>query len=77
LEVLLDGISVNNISVRFSKHTESFLEEWNNYRKSNNLTITAITDKNSVFAKGKTTKEQIEFSLTEGKKRGDNPHFIF
>ena len=77
LEVLLDGISVNHISVRFTKHTESFLEEWNNYCKSNNLTITAITDKNSVFAKGKTTKEQIEFSLTEGKKRGDNPHFIF
>ena len=38
LEVLLDGISVNHISVRFTKHTESFLEEWNNYCKSNNKT---------------------------------------
>ena len=62
-------INTERVSIKNTPH--------NNGINNSFLTIKAITDKNSVFVKGKTTKEQIEFALTEGKKRGDNPHFIF
>ena len=47
LDVLLKGISVNDIAIKFTNYHSDFINEWEYYCDINNITITAITDENT------------------------------
>ena len=69
LDVLLENISVEHISINFTNTTKSFPQEWDEFCRRNNTNSNVIFDENIVKAEGKTAKEQIETALTEGLKK--------
>ena len=78
INVLLKDISVEHISIYFTNTTDSFQVEWEDFCKKSKTSSNIIFDKNTIKAKGKTIKEQIKNSLSEGlKKKEENLQFNF
>ena len=49
LDLLLEGIAVNDIAIKFTNYHSDFINEWKYYCDINNITITAITDENIII----------------------------
>ncbi|MBT7620182.1 MAG: methylmalonyl-CoA mutase [Flavobacteriales bacterium] len=77
LDLLLKGISVNDIAIKFTDYHSDFINEWKYYCDVNNITITAITDENTIIPEGKTSKEQINSAVELGEKQEGDIYFQF
>ena len=77
LDVLLEGISVNDISIIFTDYNSDFINKWKYYCDINNITITAITDENTIIPEGKTSKDQINSAVELGQKHEGDIFFQF
>ncbi|MDG1719536.1 MAG: hypothetical protein P8H17_06960, partial [Flavobacteriales bacterium] len=77
LDLLLEGILVNDIAIKFTNYHANFINEWKYYCDANNITITAITDENTIIPEGKTSKEQINSAVELGEKQEGDIYFQF
>jgi len=77
LDLLLKGISVNDISMRFTNYHSDFINEWKYYCDINNITITAITDDNTIILEDETSKDQINSAVELGQQEEGDVYFQF
>ena len=85
LEQLLAGISIEHISIDFKDYATTFPEEWKKYISGKSVRgafhgieyIDIPNFKNTISAKGKTAKNQIEFALKNGSDSKGDIQFHF
>ena len=77
LDVLLEGISVNDISIRFTDYNVDFINEWKYYCNINSITTTAITDENTIIPIEGTSKDQINSAVELGQNHEGEIFFQF
>ena len=85
LEILLNGISIEYIRIDFTNYSPDFPEKWKNYTNGktihgafHGITESAIPNfNNTILAKGKTAKEQIESAYQQGLENTTNIQFHF
>ena len=85
LENLLKGIDTKKIQINFTDCTNKFIKEFKKYNKSEKISgflhresNDLITNyNNTIFARGKSAKEQIISAYMAGKKTKGKPQFYF
>ncbi|HIL66328.1 MAG TPA: methylmalonyl-CoA mutase [Flavobacteriales bacterium] len=85
LEILLKDISIEHIRIDFKNYTPDFVKQWGDFIE--NKTVNGAFHGNedfshpnfcsTIFAKGKTAKEQIKDAFSKGKKVKGNIQFHF
>jgi methylmalonyl-CoA mutase len=82
LTILLQGIEIEHIRIDFKNYTDNFPAQWEKFSKNKkvNGAFHGIENSNllsTIFAEGKTAKEQISNAFQQGKKNPNNVQFHF
>jgi len=85
LEILLKDISIEHIRIDFKNYTPNFVKKWEDFIKNKTVNgafhgienFSHPTFCSTIFAKGKTAKEQIKDAFDKGKKEKGNIQFHF
>ena len=85
LEILLKDISIEHIRIDFKNYTPDFVKKWADFIKNKTVNgafhgienFSHPTFCSTIFAKGKTAKEQIKDAFDKGKKEKGNIQFHF
>ena len=82
LATLLKGIEIEHIRIDFTNYNAEFVSEWNTFTKGKNVTgaFHGIENSNllsTIFATGKTAKEEIISALNQGIEQENNIQFHF